>query len=99
MEAGREERRRFLIKKEFDIITNFGARNTVWEELYDKANDKMIYLNKVTMERKHIKTAICEKCDAIFQQSELKCAKCFASRSARNQKLYRPLGFGNITDE
>ena len=28
LEAGREERRRFLLKKEFDIVTNFGSRET-----------------------------------------------------------------------
>lgn len=99
IESGREERRRFLIKKEFDIKTRFGSRETKWEELYDKKNDVYIYLNTETLERKHIKTAICEMCDNCFAQSDVKCQKCDAARSARNQRLYRPLGYGNITDD
>lgn len=95
----KEEQRRFIVKKEFDIITNFGSRTTKWEELYDKKSGLYLYLNSETGERKHIKTAICEKCDNCFAQSDIRCAKCDAVRSARAQKLYRPLGYGNITDE
>jgi len=95
----KEERRRFLLKKEFDIITNFGSRTTKWEELYDKKGGIYIYLNSETGERKHIKTAVCEKCDGLFAQSDIRCPTCDAVRSARAQKLYRPLGYGNITDE
>jgi hypothetical protein len=95
----REEHRRFLVKKEFDIITNFGSRTTHWEELFDKKAGVYIYLNSETGERKHIKTAICEKCDGCFAQSDIRCPTCDAVRSARAQKLYRPLGYANITDE
>lgn len=99
IEYAREERRRFLLKKEFDIMTNFGSRNTKWEELYEKKLGTYYYFNTDTGDRKHIKTAICEMCDNCFAQSDVKCQKCDAPRSARNQKLYRPLGYGNITDE
>lgn len=51
---GREERRKFLVKKEFEIISNFGARETKWEQLYDKTNDKYIYLNSETLEVMHL---------------------------------------------
>ena len=50
IEAGRSERRKFLIKKEFDIISNFGARETKWEQLYDKTNDKYLYIHSETSE-------------------------------------------------
>ena len=53
----------------------------------------------IYLQRKHIKTAICEKCDDLFAQSDVKCPTCDAVRSAKNQKLFRPLGFGNITDD
>ncbi|KAJ1392932.1 hypothetical protein B484DRAFT_459364 [Ochromonadaceae sp. CCMP2298] len=39
------------------------------------------------------------QCDAIFVQHELHCDKCNASRSAKILKLYRPLGFKDITLE
>ncbi|KAJ1405907.1 hypothetical protein B484DRAFT_212934 [Ochromonadaceae sp. CCMP2298] len=42
---------------------------------------------------------LCEQCDAIFVQHELHCDNCNAPRSAKILKLYRPLGFKDITLE
>lgn len=70
-----------------------------WEFVRDKENDRMCFVNIDTLEIMHAKTAICEKCDAIFEQSELKCVKCDAPRSSNNMKLYRPLGFKDIRNE
>eukprot|EP01034_Spumella_vulgaris_P023255 gene23255-29460_t len=94
-----EERRREYIRGAFDIATNFGSRITRWEFLLDKENNRMVYMSIDTMQIRHAKTAICEQCDAIFIQHELKCDGCDAPRSAVNQKLFRPLGFKDITKE
>lgn len=97
--ARQEQRRREYIIKEFDIITNFGSRTTRWEYVLKKDVNRYTYIARDTLELRHPKTAICEQCDAIFVQHELQCIGCNAPRSAKNLKLYRPLGFKDITLE
>jgi hypothetical protein len=97
--ARQEERRRDYIIKEFDIITNFGSRTTRWEYVLKKDENRFVYMARDTKETRHPKTAICEQCDGIFVQHELRCDGCNAPRSAKNLKLYRPLGFKDITLE
>ena len=92
----REERRRDLVRKEFELASTFGARDTRYEYVWDQPNDKMVYVNVDTMQILHAKTAICEKCDAMIEQSELRCGDCGTGRSAKNLRLYRPLGFKDI---
>ena len=70
-----------------------------WEKVLDKEVNRLLYINVDTLETKHPKTAICENCDAIMVQNELRCDNCNAPRSAFNMKLYRPLGFKDITLE
>lgn len=94
-----EDRRRDYIIKEFDITTNFGSRTTKWEFVLNKDTNRYCYMARDTREMKHPKSAICEKCDAIFVQHELRCDGCNGPRSAKNLKLYRPLGFKDITQE
>lgn len=65
----------------------------------DKDNRRMVYVSVDTGQQRHAKTAICELCDAIFVQHEMKCDDCGAFRSAKNTKLFRPLGFKDITQE
>lgn len=96
LEHAREERRKDYIRKEFDLATQFGSRITRYEFVWDKPNDKMCFINIDNLQVLHAKTAICEKCDAIFEQSELKCKDCFTGRSTANQALYRPLGYKDI---
>lgn len=74
----------------------YGSRNTSWEYVRDPQQDKMVYVNSDTLEVIHAKTAICEMCDKIFEQSDKRCKGCNAMRSVRNQKFYRPLGFKDI---
>lgn len=97
--AAQEERRREYIIKEFEITTNYGSRTTKWEFVLDKKENKMTYIRRDTLERRHPRTAICETCDGIFVQHELRCDGCNGPRSAKNLKLYRPLGFKDITTE
>jgi hypothetical protein len=94
-----EERRREYIVKEFEITTNYGARTTRWEFVLKKDENRYCYMARDTKELRHPKTAICEQCDAIFVQHELRCDGCNGPRSAKNLKLYRPLGFKDITLE
>lgn len=70
-----------------------------WEYLLDKEMNRYLYINRDTKERRHPKTALCEKCDAIMVQHELRCDNCLAPRSQYNMKLYRPLGFKDLTLE
>lgn len=94
-----EERRRDYIVKEFEIITNYGSRTTRWEYVLKKDENRYTYIARDTLETRHPKTAICEQCDGIFVQHELRCDGCNGLRSAKNLKLYRPLGFKDITLE
>ncbi len=96
LEQKREERRRNAIRKEFELASSYGARDTRYEYVWDQPNDKMVYVNIDTMQVLHAKTAICEKCDATIEQSELRCGDCGTGRSAKNLRLYRPLGFKDI---
>ena len=96
---GIEERRRAHISKEWKIISIFGGRQTRWELVFDKENMRNVYVNTDTLQLMHEKSAICERCDAVFAQSELRCADCDAARSAKNLRLYRPLGYKDITQE
>ncbi len=90
------ERERMLLKQEIEIA-RYGSRITRWEYVRDKVNVRDCYVNIDTLQVIHYKTAICENCDAIFDQSELKCKGCKQPRSAKNQTLYRPLGYKDIT--
>ena len=94
-----EERRRMFIRKEFKIITDFGSRNTHWEFVFDNSVMRFVYVNTDTLQVLHDKTAICERCDVVFAQSDLRCQECDAARSAKNLKLYRPLGFKEIVPD
>lgn len=90
------ERERDLKRKEFDLASNFGSRHTRYELVWDKENDRDIYVDFHTLRVLHRKTAICEMCDDCFEQSDLRCKACGAPRSSANMKLYRPLGFKDI---
>lgn len=95
----KEEREKDYVRKEFDVASNYGSRITRWEKVLNKETNRMLYINVDTLENRHFKTAICEHCDGILVQSELTCDTCNAPRSAFNMKLYRPLGFKDITLE
>ena len=97
MERSSEERRREAVIKEFRIISDFGSRETMWELVFDPDHMRNVYVNRSTFDVLHEKTAICHVCDSIFAQADVKCAQCDAARSAKNLKLYRPLGFKDIT--
>ena len=81
---------------EHDFIENHGSRITRWESVIDHVNKRRVYANIDTLEIIHKNSAICEKCDYIFEQSDEKCSKCESLRSSKNGKLYRPFGFQNI---
>lgn len=90
------ERALDLKRVEFELATTYGSRITRWEFCWDRENEKNVYVNLDTLEVIHMKTAICEKCDTIFDQSDKKCKGCDSLRSAKNQALYRPLGYKDI---
>lgn len=88
-----EERRKDQIRKEFEIISNYGARETRYEFVKDVEKEEMVYINIDTMQVLNAKTAICEKCDFVYElPSEIRCRGCNAPRSTKNFKLYKPLG-------
>lgn len=70
-----------------------------WEYVLQKDVNRYVYVNIDTLQTMHPKTAICEQCDSILVQHELRCSQCDFPRSAKNLKLYRPLGFKDITLE
>ena len=92
----KKERETDLKRVEFELATTYGSRITRWEFCWDADNEQYVYVNLDTLEVLHRKTAICEHCDAIFDQSDKKCKGCDAFRSAKNQLLYRPLGYKDI---
>ena len=92
----KKERETDLLRVEFELATTYGSRMTRWEYCWDPQNEKYVYVNLDTLEVIHQKTAICEKCDSIFEQSDKKCKTCDSFRSAKNQLLYRPLGYKDI---
>jgi len=96
IEQRQKEREMDLLRVEFEMASAYGSRISQWEYCYDRPNEKYVYINTDTLEVIHAKTAICEKCDSIFEQSEKKCKLCDSSRSAKNTALYRPLGFKDI---
>lgn len=99
IDAAREERRKDFIRREFEVITQCGSRATHWEYVLDKDENMMTYVHRLTGQRRHPKTAFCEQCDAILIQHEKTCSSCDAMRSTKNWKLFRPLGFKDITLE
>jgi hypothetical protein len=96
---GTEERRRMFIRRDFQITTKFGSRITKWEYVFDPHSMRNVFVNNETFDVLHEKTAICERCDTVFAQADVKCQECDAARSAKNLKLFRPLGFKDITME
>ena len=94
-----DERSKDYVRVEFEMAQLYGSRITSWAKCRDYKNGRDVYVNTDTLELMHIKTAICEKCDAIFQQSDKMCKGCNAVRSGKNSKLYRPLGFKDIRIE
>jgi len=92
----KEDREKNYVRVDFEMSQLYGSRITSWAKCRDYKNNRDVYVNTDTLEIMHIKTAICEKCDAIFGQSDKFCKGCNSGRSAQNQKLYRPLGFKDI---
>ena len=92
----KEDRARDYVRIEFEMAGMYGARLTRYEQCRDYINNRDVYIDINTLEIIHIKTAICEMCDACFEQSDVKCKGCNGVRSAKNHKLYRPLGFKDI---
>lgn len=99
LEILKEEQRKDYVRKEFELSTTFGSRITKWEYVFDEENDRKVYVSVDTLEQMHMKTAICEKCDETIVQHEMNCTSCGFPRSAKNQKLFRPLGYKDITLE
>jgi hypothetical protein len=93
-----EERRRNAIRKEFEVVTELGNRHTVWEHVFDSDQNKNVIFNTETGQTLHYKTAVCERCDQPLVQSEIKCGSCGAARSAKNLRLFRPLGMKEYED-
>jgi hypothetical protein len=93
----KEDRERDYVRIEFEMAQLYGSRHTSYTKCRDYKNNRDVFVDTNTLSVLHIKTAICEKCDAIFQQSDKLCKGCNSRRSAKNQKLYRPLGFKDIT--
>lgn len=91
-----EERRRTAVIKQFNISTQYGSRNTKWELVFDPDQMRNVFVNTETHEVAHEKTAICHECDTVLAQADLRCQECDNPRSAKNLKLYRPLGFKEL---
>jgi Ca2+-binding EF-hand superfamily protein len=85
----RTKREMDYVRKEFEMATEFGARISRWNLLWDKVNDRMVYVNVDTLQLIGGKSAICEFCDTVFDPPDIKCKKCDRKRSGKNQKLYR----------
>ena len=81
---------------EHNLIEDHGSRLTRWEYVVDNNSKRKVYINIDTLEVIHRNSAICERCDNVFEQSDEKCGKCTAKRSSKNGKLYRPFGYQNI---
>jgi len=96
IDARKKEREMDLKRVNFEIATTYGSQVTQWELVWDRPNEKYVYINVDTMEIIHQKTAICEHCDTLLEQSEKLCKQCDSGRSTKNQLLYRPLGFKDI---
>jgi hypothetical protein len=94
--AERVERERNFIRIEFDLASNYGSRITRWENVFNTANEKLVYMNVDTLEMIHRNSAICEKCDSLIVQYDVACLTCKFPRSAKNSRLYRPLGAKDI---
>lgn len=67
-----------------------------YEKLYDRVKDKYYILNSETLERFHIKTAICENCDSVFEQTDVRCTTCNTARSSNNMRYFRQVGSKDI---
>lgn len=91
-QSGIEERAKDIRRKEFEMITKYGARNTRWETVQDVANKRTITINVDTMRVLGNKACICEFCDAIIEENDFRCFNCTALRSVKNAPLYRALG-------
>ena len=85
----RTKREMDYVRKEFEMATEFGSRISRWNLLWDKVNDRMVYVNVDTLHIISGKSAICEFCDTVFDPPDIKCKKCDRKRSGKNQKLYR----------
>lgn len=94
-----DAREKSFFQEEFSLMQDQGSRITRWEYVLEKVSNKYFYVNIDTLETRHPKTAICEYCDAIIVQHELKCDNCQRYRSPKNKLLYRPLGHKDITLE
>jgi len=92
----RKVREKEFMTREFDIVMNCGSKITNWEYLYDKIKERYFYINVNTLEIIHAKTAICEICDSIYEQFDLRCKTCNSQRSSKNMLYYRPLGSKDI---
>lgn len=89
IEEARVKRERDYVRKEFELATEFGSRQSAWNLLWDKVHDRMVYINVDTLQLIGSKSAICEFCDNVFEPSDIKCKRCDRKRSGKNQKLYR----------
>jgi hypothetical protein len=91
--AANEAREKEYAKADFDLCMHQGSRVTKWEHVLNNEMGVAVYLNIDTMQILSEDTAICEKCDAIFEPHERNCPQCDAIRSLKNFKLYRPMKF------
>mmetsp|Transcript_5083 Transcript_5083/g.7771 ORF Transcript_5083/g.7771 Transcript_5083/m.7771 type:complete len:555 (+) Transcript_5083:155-1819(+) len=87
-----EERLKDIKRKEFDIATKYGSRNTRWETVNDYDNNRIVTINVDTLKVLDPKAVICELCDAIIEQNDFRCYQCNALRSAKNTPFFKPLG-------
>jgi hypothetical protein len=85
----RSKREMDYVRKEFELAIEFGSRISRWNLLWDKVNDRMVYVDVDTLQIISGKSAICEFCDTVFAPPDIKCKKCDRKRSGKNQKLYR----------
>ena len=77
--------------KEEAITEEFGTYRQTWDEVWDAANRRAVWLNFKNGRTQLTRPHVCEGCHHKIEDMDLKCFYCDSNRSALNRRLYEAM--------
>ena len=70
------------------LVEQWGTAHQTWDEVWDASRQKWIWYDSKKGGMRDTRPHVCEQCNGIIEDGDLKCFSCGKQRSELNRKLY-----------